>query len=87
MAEIEKINGIRKESDTDLITKIDLTELDVNRINAVDNAFAYIERNAHEKATAFTPAMMVGCFAIGAGLIATLWIMTTYLPVASKLPF
>ena len=87
MAEIEKINGIRKESDKDLVKKIDLTELDVNRINAVDNAFAYIERNATEKATAFTPAMMVACFGIGAGLIATLWIMSTYLPLTAKLPF
>lgn len=87
MAEIETIHGARKESDKKLVKKIDLTELDVNRINAVDNAFNYIERNAHEKATAFTPAMMVACFAIGAGLIATLWVMSTYLPVVDKLPF
>ena len=87
MSEIETIHGVRKESDKNLIQKIDLTELDVNRINAVDNAFAYIEMNAHEKATAFTPAMMVACFAIGAGLIGTLWIMSTYLPLVDKLPF
>lgn len=81
MPMLEKIQGSSKESDRTYVSKIDLSDLEVSRINSVDKAFEYIERNAHEKATAFTPAMMVACFGIGAGLIASLWLMTTYLPM------
>lgn len=82
---LKKIEGKKTESDKQLITKVDIAELDVSRINSVNKAFEYIEKNAQEKAIAFTPAMMVACFGIGAGLIATLWVMATYLPVAEKL--
>ncbi len=87
MAAIQTIKGEKKASDKELVRRTDLAELDVNRIEGVDNAFAYLEEKHHEKATTFTPALMVAMFGIGAGLIGTLWLMSTYLPLTANLPW
>ena len=75
------IIGKRTDEDQKYVSKLDLTSIDETRIEGADKAFAYVEAKHQERMTTFTPAMMVACFGIGAALIATLWVMSTYLPL------
>lgn len=76
-----KIIGKRTDEDHKYVAKLDLTEIDKTRINSANKAFEYVESKHQERMTTFTPALMVGCFGIGAALIATLWVLTSIYPV------
>ena len=78
---MEKIIGTTTPEDKKYVMKVDAAGIDASRIDSADKAFSYVEAKHQERMTTFTPAMMVGCFGIGAALIATLWVLSTYLPI------
>jgi hypothetical protein len=78
---MHRIIGKRTADDHKYVAKLDLSSIDSTRIASADKAFAYVEAKHNEHMTTFTPAMMVACFGIGAALIATLWVLSSYLPI------
>ena len=78
---MQRIIGKSTPQDLTYVMKVDAAEIDASRINSANKAFEYIESKYQEKMTTFTPALMVGMFAIGAALIATLWILSSYYPI------
>lgn len=78
---MERIIGKITPEDRKFVMRVDAAGIDASRIESADKAFAYVESKHNERMTTFTPAMMVGCFGIGAALIATLWVLSSYLPI------
>lgn len=78
---MERIIGKVTPEDRKYVMRVDATGIDASRINSADKAFSYVESKHNERMTTFTPALMVGMFGIGAALIATLWILSSYFPI------
>ena len=75
---MEKMIGKLTPEDRKYVMKVDAAEIDASRIDSANKAFAYVEGKHQERMTTFTPALMVGCFGIGAALITALWVMASY---------
>ena len=75
---MEKMIGKLTPEDRKYVMKVDAAAIDASRIDSANKAFAYVEGKHQERMTTFTPALMVGCFGIGAALITALWVMASY---------
>lgn len=75
---MEKMIGKLTPEDKKYVMKVDAAAIDASRIDSANKAFAYVEGKHQERMTTFTPALMVGCFGIGAALITALWVMASY---------
>ena len=75
---MEKMIGKITPEDKKYVMKVDAAAIDSSRIDSANKAFAYVEAKHQERMTTFTPAMMIGCFGIGAALITALWVMASY---------
>jgi UPF0716 family protein affecting phage T7 exclusion len=76
-----RIVGKSTPEDRKYVMKVDAAGIDSSRIDSANKAFSYVEAKHQERMTTFTPALMVGMFGIGAALIATLWILSSYFPI------
>lgn len=75
---MEKMIGKLTPEDKKYVMKVDAAAIDASRIDSANKAFAYVEGKHQERMSTFTPAMMIGCFGIGAALITALWVMASY---------
>lgn len=72
-----KIIGAVTENDYLLAEPIDLGEMDINRTDAVNAADDYVNKRGGEKAIAFGGAAVVMAFAVGCGLVGTMWFLAS----------
>jgi hypothetical protein len=72
-----RIIGKIKEGDEKLAEPVDLAKLDIDRVQAVNAADDYISRCNSEKAVAFGAAAVVMAFGCGAGLVGTMWYLSS----------
>jgi UPF0716 family protein affecting phage T7 exclusion len=71
-----KIKGMSESNDKQYAQKVDLSDLEKERVEGVDKAFKYLEMRYDGSRGAAGPALVVTAFAIGAGLIGTLWVIS-----------
>lgn len=79
-----RIRTFKGWSDNEFAQKVDLSDLDQSRKDGVDQAFKYLEMKYDGSSGAVGPAMVVTAFAVGSGLIGTLWYISNNLNI---LPF
>jgi hypothetical protein len=73
---VVKIQGVSDPNDKQYAEKVDLSDLEHDRIKSVDGAFKYLEMRYDGSRGAAGPAMVVVAFAVGAVLIGTLWVIS-----------
>jgi hypothetical protein len=72
-----RIAGKVEEGDEKLAEPVDLAKLDIDRVEAVNAADDYVNRANGEKAVAFGAAAIVMAFGCGAGLVGTMWYLSS----------
>jgi hypothetical protein len=73
---VVKIQGVSDPNDKQYAEKVDLSDLEHDRIKSVDGAFKYLETRYVGNPSSGGPALVIAAFAIGSISIGALWILS-----------